>query len=198
MRVALFGVLGAACAVAQGSRWGFEASGSYLTIPKSIIEKIPDSSYRDTLKADGYTYTGRLCRFHENGAPSYSFGYVHARLDLSGYDAPSYSNLSGRVTLRGAAITKFVNFFSRSGGSLGLFVGGGIAQGNAWAVETSQRANLPPYYNRDELKNKPLPLFEFGGQGDIRIGRRFSVYMLGGFQYLGLGGGAGVRYRFGG
>ena len=182
-------------ASAQQRGWGIEASASYLTWPRSIVEDLVED-YADSFSVEGYTFTGRLCRLKENGAPSYFFGYVQTRITASGVNVPESATFNGFLMLRGAVITKYVNFAERSGGSFGLAVGGGIARANARGVETFTPPNRAPYTDVEDWKNKPFPLLEFGLQGDVLLGRRLSAFVFGGFQHVGLGGGAGLRYRF--
>ena len=181
---------------AQQRGWGVEASGSYLTLPRSILENVVENQYTKTISLEGYTLSGRLCRIKDNGAPSYSFGYVQTRLSLRGTAPMNYATLNGYAVLRGAIITKYFNFVERRRGSFGLLLGGGIARVNAGSMETFTPPNRPPYYETDQWRDKPLPLLEFGLQGDVRVSNRFSVFFLGGFQHVALGGGAGIRYRF--
>jgi hypothetical protein len=181
---------------AQNSpHWGVQ--GDYFTgaIPRAIVEKIEDLPEQPDIDAKSYN-TG-LVRFHANGSPSWALEFSRTQMTLAGGLAtgPVRQELRANATMRGAMITKYLNFLSRRFISAGLAFGGGAAQLDA----SYYRYQVPPgpsvIIEQDTVQHA-VPIFQAIAQVDIRPVRWISLSPSYGLRNGALGAGMAIRIHF--
>ncbi|MEI9812525.1 MAG: hypothetical protein WDO18_07525 [Acidobacteriota bacterium] len=140
-------ILGATNAVwgQDSAHWGIQGDYFRGDVPEGIVEQIHDLPEVPTISAKAYA--AGLVRFHANGSPSWSLEYSRTQADLTGGKviAGIRHEVRGNGNVRGAMITKFLNFFSTRYFSAGVAFGGGVAKTEV----NYYRYQVPPGIVRD-------------------------------------------------
>lgn len=182
----------------DGKHWGLEADGGVGIIPNSLFETSQDR-YKASGNLSGYVYSAGLVRFHDNGAPSYSFAFSATHLEGSATDSQSVATYTGTANINGFIATKYVNFVARPRFSIGMGFGAGIAP--QLKVDYTKTVTLGAITQTQQKRYvlselAVTPLFQVQFRGDIRVSRNLSIGPWGGFRNgIPVAGGA-VRVHF--
>jgi hypothetical protein len=176
--------------------WGVQGDYFKGEIPSSLIARIPElENEQPEVKVKSMNFG--LVRFHDNGSPSWTLDYTKADITLRGDREVNGTRyvLNADAMLRGAMVTKYINFFSTNHVSAGLATGGGAGQVEASYVryEVSRQGVASPVV---ESRTLWVPAFQIMAQVDIRPVRWVSISPFYGIRDGGLGYGGAIRIHF--
>ncbi len=180
---------------AQDPHWGVQGDLAYANVPGFIVDRIHAVPERPDIT--GQSFNPGIVRFHANGSPSCSFSYTSIR--ASGFGAlardDARAEVNGSASIRGAMVTKYLNFFSRDHVSFGIGVGGGLGQLRAFYIRraTARGRSFTEPPHRYEYT---IPVFELLGQLDVRPVRYLSVGPIYGFRTGAQIAGGGIKLHF--
>jgi hypothetical protein len=191
-RLLLLLAIPATLAAQNAAHWGVQGDYFQGSVPRAIVDKIKDLPERPAI--DAKSNNVGLVRFHEDGSPSWSLEFSRTQITLAGGLAtgPVRQELRATAVVRGAMITKYLNFFSSRYVSGGLAFGGGAAQADA----SYYRYQVPPgssVITERDTTQLAVPVFQALAQLDIRPVRWISLSPFYGIRNGSLGAGGAIR-----
>jgi hypothetical protein len=177
------------------AHWGIQGDYFEGAVPSAIVEKFEDLPEQPDIDAKSYN-TG-LVRFHANGSPSWALEFSRTQMTLAGglNTGPVRQELRANATLRGAMITKYLNFFSNRYFSGGLAFGAGAAQLDS-SYYRYQTPPGPSVFTEQDTVQRAVPLSQALAQVDIRPVRWISLSPFYGIRNGALGAGGAIRIHF--
>jgi hypothetical protein len=172
--------------------WGIQGDAAWMSVPKSIIDKIHALPEKPDIT--GATYGVGIVRFNKNGAPSYALQYSNLRVSIDGTEQQSQfqRHISGAGSMRGFMATKYLNFVTRKKVCGGLAFGGGVGELKAHYVRSFVSPSAISFGAAKQYEHV-VPLFEILARLDFRPIRHVTVGPFYGIRNGTLAAGIAVR-----
>ena len=195
--IVLVGCVFASSAGAQteppNQRWAFETGAGYNFVPGGLLDKF-QNRYKASIS--GISSGARVVWNHKDGTPNVAFGFYYLKLDGTATDARGNgTTFKGNADLFGGGVRKYATFHHGVRVSPGLILGAGVGpqfKANYTQTYSDGRVAQKTYM----LKESPVtPYEEFLARMDIRVSRHVYLMPYGGWQGVGIGAGAALRFQ---